>query len=496
LRDPECSLKVFADNLKKKGSGKDSQGVGSIRSSWEADNDRGAKGLTLVRNGEGTHSPNSELEVAVETKLSRISEIARKDKKLKFISLAHLLSEENLKRCFYMLKKDRAAGVDKVSLEEYEENLDGNIKGLVSRLKEKSYKPKPVRRVYIPKANGKMRPLGIPAVEDKVVQMAITKILNAIYEQDFVDNSYGFRQKRGCHDALKALGKMITYEMVSYVIDADIKGFFDNVDHEILIRMLRIRIGDSALLQLIGRFLKGGVIEENKHYETEKGTPQGGILSPVLANIYLHYALDKWIEHVKPKLEGYIGMIRYADDFVICVQLKSTARKLMEMLKGCLGKVKLELAEDKTRLIEFGRFAEENAKRKGRRTETFNFLGISHYCTKSRKGEFKVGRKTEKKKLRQKLKEMKEWLREVVHEKVEIWWPILRSKMIGHYQYYGVSENSKGITKYYFEVKGMIFKWMNRRSQRTSFNWEKFQEYIKRYAIPRPKIYHSFYSVS
>jgi RNA-directed DNA polymerase len=433
------------------------------------------------------------LEETVEKELNRIAEIAEEDKKLRFISLAHLLNEQNLKGCFYLLKEDRASGVDKVSLGDYEANLESNLKQLVNRLKKKGYTPKPVRRVYIPKANGKLRPLGIPAVEDKIVQMAITRILSAIYEQDFLECSFGFRPKRGCHDALKVLSDMIHFSPINHIIDADIKGFFDNVDHDILMKLLELRIADSTLLQLIQRFLKGGVMEEGKYSETEKGTPQGGILSPILANIYLHYALDKWIEFIKPKANGYIGIIRYADDFVICVQYQETAKNLLNVLKVRLGKYKLELAEDKTRLIEFGKFAEENARRNGRRTEVINFLGFTHFCTTSRKGKFKVGRKTDKKKLQQKLKEMSLWLEGVIHTKVQMWWPILKSKMIGHYQYYGISENSAGIRRYFFEVKGLIFKWMNSRSQRKSLNWEQFQEYINRFTLPKPKIYHSFY---
>jgi RNA-directed DNA polymerase len=430
----------------------------------------------------------------VETELNRISEIAKKDKKLKFTCLSHLMSKESLAACFYLLKGGKASGVDKVSLEDYEADLENNLCKLEKKLKQKSYKPQPVRRVYIPKTNGKLRPLGIPAVEDKIVQMAVTRMLNAIYEQDFLDCSFGFRVKKGCHDALKAIDRMIMQNPVNYVIDADIKGFFDNVDHEWLLKMLEVRIADRTLLQLIKRFLKGGVMEDGKLYSSEKGTPQGGILSPVLANIYLHYALDEWIKYNHLKAEGYIGMVRYADDFVICAKTWKEVRKLLENLKTRLAKFKLELAEDKTRLIEFGRFARRERNEIGKRVETFNFLGLTHYCGISRKGKFKIGRITEKKKLQQKIKGISEWLREVIHSDIREWWEKLRSKIIGHYQYFGISDNIRGINHFYHLVRGIVFKMLNSRSQKSSFNWEEFLNYARTYKLPVPKIYHNFYS--
>jgi RNA-directed DNA polymerase len=432
----------------------------------------------------------------METELNRISEIAKKDKNLKFSSLAHLMSKENLAACFYLLKDGKACGVDKVSLEDYEADLENNLCKLERKLKQKSYKPQPVRRVYIPKANGKLRPLGIPAVEDKIVQMAVTRMLNAIYEQDFLDCSFGFRAKKGCHDALRELDRMIMQKPVNYIIDTDIKGFFDNVDHEWLIRMLKVRITDGTLLQLIMKFLKGGVMDEGNLYRTDKGTPQGGILSPVLANIYLHYALDEWIRYTQTKTSGYIGMVRYADDFVICVKFQKEAQELLESLTKRLCDFKLELAGGKTRLIEFGRFARDNTEREGRKVKTFNFLGLTHYCARSRKGKFKIGRITENKKLQQKIKDLGKWLREVIHSDIRSWWELLRSKMIGHYQYYGVSENIRGINRFYYLVKGVLFKMLNSRSQKTSFSWEEFLNYVSKFKLPEPRIYHNFYNIS
>ncbi len=433
----------------------------------------------------------------METKLNLISEIARKDRGCKLNNLAHMLNVENLTLCFRELKQDKASGNDGVTVGEYEKNLENNITDLVERMKKQSYKPQPVRRVYIPKANGKLRPLGIPAIEDKIVQMGITKILEAIFEMDFLDSSYGYRPNRSCHDALRALDDIIMQRPVNHVIDADIKGFFDNVEHKRLMECLKMRIDDKNLLRLIVRFLKAGVMEAGKFISSDKGTPQGGILSPVLANIYLHYVLDVWIVRVaKQKCRGYIGIARYCDDFIICLQRKDEAEGVLEMLKERLLKVGLELSEEKTRLIEFGRYAVENTRRKGQRAKSFNFLGFTHYCDKSRAGNFKVERTTDRKKFSAKMKEMNNWLKSVRNLlKVRCWWPILCSKMRGHFQYYGVSGNYNGIKRFHFLSVRLVFKWLNRRSQKKSFNWGKFNRYLERFPLPKPKIYHKFYTL-
>jgi group II intron reverse transcriptase/maturase len=396
-----------------------------------------------------------------------------------------------------MLKKGRATGVDGVSLEKYDENLERNLTNLVKKLKEQAYKPKPVKRVYIPKANGKMRPLGIPSVEDKIVQMGITKILTAIWEVDFLDNSYGFRPKRSCHQALEKLRETIMTKRVDHIIDADIKGFFDNVDHGWMKKALKMRISDAKLLKLIMRFLKSGVMEEGKLEETDKGTPQGGILSPVLANIYLHYIIDKWIETVvKKKAKGFVEMVRYADDFVICVNYRNEAKAILESLKKRLKTYGLELAEDKTRIIEFGRFAKRDAKSSGRKVESFKFLGFLHYCSESAKGKFKIGRVSDSKKMKAKVAEMKSWLYEVAHkDEIQVWWSTFCAKLRGHFQYYGISGNSEGIRKFYNIVTYLLFKILNNRSQKRSCNWAEFGEYLYRHHCPKPKIYHSTLAV-
>ena len=387
-------------------------------------------------------------------------------------------------------------GIDGISFEEYEQNLMQNLDDLVSRMKQFSYRPQPVKRVYIPKSNGKRRLLGIPALEDKIVQMCITRILVAIYENDFVDSSYGCRPNRSCHDALMNLNQMIMENSVNHVIDADIKGFFDNVNHKWMRRCLEERIADKNFLRLIVRFLKSGIIEQGKYYSTEKGTPQGGILSPILANIYLHYVLDLWIERaVKKEVNGYVGFVRYADDFIICVQCKEDSLGILKGLKERLKKLGLELSLDKTKVIEFGRYARENAKVKGNKQKTFDFLGFTHFCDRTRKGAFKVGRKTSCKKFSQKAREMNQWLKSVRNAAKPIeWWKILSAKLRGHFQYYGVRGNYRGIMKNYTLTIRLIYKWLNRRSQKDSFNWEGFIKYLQRHPLPKPKIHHNFYT--
>jgi group II intron reverse transcriptase/maturase len=411
--------------------------------------------------------------------------------------VACLLNEENLRECFGLLKKGQATGVDGVTLEEYEVNLDENLRGLVERMKRQAYKPQPVRRTYIPKANGKMRPLGIPAIEDKIVQKGMTRILEAVYEADFLDCSYGFRPNRSPHQALKQLNKIIMTQPINHIIDADIKGFFDHVDHGWMRKFLEHRISDTNFDRLIYRFLRNGYMEEGKEYDAEKGTPQGGIISPVLANIYLHYVLDLWLEKViKSESRGAVEMVRYADDFVICVQYKDDAEKILEKLEDRLGKFGLELAEDKTRRIEFGRFAKQNAQAKGAKPATFNFLGFTHYIDQTRSRRFKLGCKTDRNKLTAKRKALNEWLKSARNlMPLQELWKILRAKLTGHFRYYGISGNFRSMAKYRWECLRLVLKWLNRRSQKKSFNWETFRRYVEKYPLPKPAIYHNFYDL-
>jgi len=433
----------------------------------------------------------------VSTKLRSITLRAREDPTCKFTSLAHLLTADFLTVCFWELKRDKAPGIDGVTVREYEAKLDENIGDLVARLKAKQYRPQPVKRVYIPKPNGERRPLGIPAVEDKIVQMALKKILEAIFEADFCDVSYGFRPNRSCHDALDMVDTTIMTQPVNYVVDMDIAKFFDTVDHKWLMECLSQRIADPSLLRIIARFLKSGVMEDGVYQETERGTPQGGILSPMLANIYLHYALDLWFEQeVKKQLDGFAQLVRYADDFVVCFQYSSDAEAFGEALRQRLAKFELKISEEKSRIIAFGRSACQQARKEGKKCATFDFLGFTLYCDKDRNGGFKVGRKTASKKFRQKMKVMNQWLKGTRNRvKLTVWWSLLVQKLVGHYQYYGISGNIKGLQRYYHHTVGLAFKWINRRSQKKSYNWCQFNQFLARNPLPKPKIYH-FYALS
>ena len=422
---------------------------------------------------------------------------AKEDPECKFTSLAHLLTKDFLKECFGELKKGKSPGIDGITVGEYAKKLDENITDLVARLKTKQYKPQPVLRVYIPKSNGDKRPLGIPAVEDKIVQMSIKMILEAIFEQDFIDTSYGFRPNRSCHDALIELDQIIMNAPVNFVVDMDISKFFDTVDHKCLMDFLKQRIVDPSLLQLISRFLKSGIMEEGVYFETDQGTPQGGVLSPVLANVYLHYVLDMWFKtEVIPQLNGYSQLIRYADDFVVCFEKEEEARVFGVALSHRMEKFGLTISEEKSKIIEFGRCECLRAKKNGRKCETFDFLGFTHFCDKTRRGKFKLGRKTSRKKFTQKMKDMNVWLKSI-RNRVELneWWKLLRPKLLGHYRYYGMSGNIRLLQNFYDHTVRLAFKWINRRSQKKSYRWDQFHHFIQLNPLPKPKIYTSLYNL-
>ena len=434
----------------------------------------------------------------METKLLRIAELAKSDPKMKFTSLAHLLNVQSLIQCHHELPNNKATGVNGTTKEQYAESLEENIMDLTNRLKSKSYRPVPVRRMYIPKLNSnKKRPLGIPEHEDKIVQKGIAKVLNAIYENDFLDCSFGFRPNRNCHDALKILNFYIEKRLVSYVVDVDIKGFFDNVDHKWMMEFLKHRITDPSLLRIISRFLKGGYMEEGRRYKTDKGTPQGGVISPILANVYLHYVLDLWFEKVvRKQCEGQAYMVRYADDFVCCFQHKREAIQFYESLKLRLKKFNLEIAEDKTKVIPFGRFAENNAKRTGNgKPATFDFLGFTHYCGKSKQGKFRVKRKSSRKKVQGKLKESKEWLKSNRNKNIHLIMERFRRSLVGYYNYYCITDNSQTVNDFKEKIEILLFKWLNRRSQRKSFTWDKFRLFLQMFPLPKPRIRVNIYEL-
>lgn len=432
----------------------------------------------------------------METKLIKIAEIAKERPKEKFTSLYHYINKDMLLKCHKQLLGNKATGIDDVTKKEYSKDLNNNIDDLVKRLRNHSYKPQAVKGVYIPKGDGKTRPLGIPSYEDKLVQMALNKILQAIYESDFKEFSYGFRPKRNCHMAIKSLNRVIENGRINYIVDADIKGFFNNVNHDWMIKFLEVRISDTNIIKLVKKFLKAGLMDNGILLTTVVGTPQGSIVSPTLANIYLHYALDLWFEKViKKNFKGQAEIVRYVDDFVCCFQYESEARHFCRLLVSRLNKFNLEIERTKSKLILFGRFAVETRKRRGfRNAETFDFLGFTHYCGKSKRGYFRVKRKTSKKKFRAKIKEFNQWVKSI-RNKLHIGeiFDLTKQKLNGHYQYYGITDNSYMMEQFCLEIKKSLFRWLNRRSQRRSFDLEKFKIYMKYNPLPKPKIFVNVY---
>lgn len=432
----------------------------------------------------------------METELARIAELAKRRPRIKLQTLANLINEKTLMISHKEMVAKRATGVDDVTKGEYEQNLKENVESLIEKMKRQAYKPLPVKRVFIPKdGTQKLRPLGIPVYEDKLVQSVLNKILNAIYEQEFLDCSYGFRPGRSCHDALKALDKVIATKKVSYVVDADIKGFFDNVNHEWLMKFLGERIEDPNILRLVARFLKAGIMENRNLLDSDLGTPQGGLISPTLGNLYLHYVLDLWFEKkISKESRGEAHVIRYCDDFICCFQYKEDAMNFYDNLINRLREFNLEIAEEKTKIIEFGRFAEENrANRRESKPQTFDFLGFTHYCSKNRNGKFAIKKKTSKKKFKAKLQKSKEWLRKNMHEPIANIIKSLNTKLVGHYRYYGITGNSSMINSFKYRVMKQLFWVLNRRSQRRSYNWNKFLKMLKIYPIAKAKIYVNMY---
>ena len=431
----------------------------------------------------------------METKLERIADKSRNEKRPIFTSLYHLINEELLKKCHKELDGNKAEGIDNVSKKEYAEDLDENIKDLVIRLKNKAYKPAPALRVYIPKDNGKMRPLGISIYEDKIVQLALKKILEAIYEPKFQDNMYGFRANNSCHKAIKYVHKSISTTRINYIVDADIKGFFDHIDHEWMIKFIEYNIKDPNIIGLIKKYLKAGIMDKGKYVATEEGSAQGNIISPVLANIYMHFVLVLWYKEViEKRAEGENFLVVYADDFIAGFQYQREAQAYYEALKKRMSKFGLELESSKSKIIKFGKFAEQNRKALGQgKPETFDFLGFTFYCSRTRQGKPCIKVKTSKKKFKQKAKAMKVWLYENRDTKVSEFMGKLRIKLLGHYRYYGISHNSTMIGTFRHRTIEYLFKVLNRRSNRKSYSWEGFNEMLKYYKLPYPKIYFSLF---
>ena len=435
-------------------------------------------------------------EEPVVTKLQRIAEKARQEPSFRFTNLYYLMNEELLRGCFRRLKKDAVAGIDNVTKEMYAENLDANLANLLERLHKMAYIPQPVRRTYIPKpGSDKLRPLGITCVEDKLVQAGLVRILESVYEQDFIGDSYGFRPKRSCHQALRTLNVTIEKGMVNLIVEADIKGFFTNMDQSWIMEFLGHRIGDKLVLRMVKRFLRAGIMEDGELLVSDEGAPQGGTISPLLSNLYLHYTLDIWFEKVfRKSCAGFARLIRFADDFVVCFQRGEDAERFREELVKRLGKFNLEVEPSKTKVIKFGRFAAKRAAAKGEKPETFDFLGFTHYCSTKRDGTgFRVKRATASKKFTAKLAAFKDWLKKSRTMKTAELWDNAKAKLRGHYAYYGVTDNTQGIKRFSHEVKNLLFKWLNRRGKRGCLNWQKFNKMLELFPLPEPRIKVSMY---
>jgi RNA-directed DNA polymerase len=448
-----------------------------------------AKGNPLERNASRTQS-----RTGAPSALERVRDAAKKDKKQRFTALFHhVYSIDQLRQSYYELKRNAAPGIDGETWRHYGDNLEENLKDLSERLKRGAYRARPVRRAYIPKADGRQRPIGLPVLEDKIVQRAVVEVLNAIYECDFKGFSYGFRPKRHQHQALDALWMGIFMKKVGWVLDADIRAFFDTLNHEWLVKFIEHRIADRRIVRLIRKWLSAGVLEDGKRVQSEVGTVQGGSVSPLLANIYLHYVYDLWSHQWREKqARGDVIIVRFADDFVMGFQHRHEAHQFLAGLRERLATFGLELHPDKTRLIRFGRFAAQNRKEQGeRKPATFNFLGFTHICGTTRSGKFTVLRQTVRKKWQAKLKEVYIELRRRMHQPVPEQGAYLRSVVAGHVRYYGVPMNSQAIGAFREQVCRLWMKVLKRRSDKHNLTWDRMKRLIAKY-IPAVRICHRY----
>ena len=420
----------------------------------------------------------------------RIAELAKEDRERKFTSIAHLLTVEALKEAFGNLRKEASAGVDGVTYTEYAGGVSENLEKLQDRLKHGKYRAQPLRRIYIPKEDGRQRPISIPSLEDKIVQKAAADLLEAIDEQDFLDCSYGFRRGRGPQEALDKVGQVICQRPITTILEADISGYFDAIVRSLLMEMIEKRVYDGTILRLIGKWINVGVIEDGRLLVSETGTGQGQVISPLLANIYLHYVLDEWFEEVvKPRLRGEAHEVRFADDFIMGFQYREDAERVRAVLKQRFEKYGLTLHPDKTRLVDFGRKALfQSEKRGGRRPGKFDFLGFTHICKRSRKGYFTIHVRTMRKRLRRSLKAIAAWCRQHRHDPVNEQQQALNRKLRGHYQYYGRSTNSRSLSEFYTRVRQIWQKWLNRRSRGNPMAWPAYQQLLRRHPLLTPRL--------
>jgi RNA-directed DNA polymerase len=430
---------------------------------------------------------------ATNTKLNRIAWLSKQDSRKEFECLMHLFNQGSLIECFHELDKDKAVGVDGITKMEYGADLHSNIEKLITNMKNMAYRPGPVRERHIPKEGkpGATRPLGISNLEDKIVQRMTQKVLESIYEPLFLECSHGFRPKRSCHTAIKALMEHLYKNEIQTVIDIDLKNFFGTIDHELLENILKDKIKDPKFMRYINRMFKSGVLTEGELKISEEGVPQGSICSPVLSNIFAHYAIDTWVEEmVKPACKGSVGLFRYADDAVICCQYEADAERIRQTLGKRLGKFKLQLNEEKTKLVPFNKRLANQGVKQG----TFDFLGFTFYWGKAQSGWVIPKLKTKAKAMKTKLKRVNEWAKEIRNKKpLKEIWKIFKAKLRGHVQYYGVSHNIEKVNTFLYRSTKIMFKWLNRRSQRKSYTWEKFQAFMISDPLPRGKIVHPLF---
>jgi RNA-directed DNA polymerase len=452
----------------------------------------GVEGRELAKgNLPQQNMPRAQDRVRMPSALERIGQVARRDRKVRFTTLMHhVYNLDTLREAYFGLKRDAAPGVDGEAWREYGEQLEEKLRDLSERLKRGAYRAKPVRRVFIPKADGGMRPLGVTTLEDKVVQRAVVEVLNQIYEVDFLGFSYGFRPGRGQHDALDALYVGILTKKVNWVLDLDIREFFTSINHEWLVKFVEHRIADRRIVRLIQKWLRAGVLEDGKRMQSDVGTPQGGGISPLLANIYLHYVLDLWAQAWRRQARGEVIFVRYADDGVMGFEHETEARRFWSALAERFAKFGLELHPAKTRLIEFGRYAAERRKRNGRgKPENFDFLGFTHVCGKTRNGKFQVLRRTSRKRVRRKLGEIKIELKRRMHVPVPAVGKWLGAVVRGHFNYYGVPNNYSALSIFRFHVAWLWWRTLRRRSHKTRVTWGRMRHLVAAY-LPPARITH------
>jgi group II intron reverse transcriptase/maturase len=449
---------------------------------------------TRWREGEAGHNaqPGGEMRgtqrsILIETQLRQIAEQAIAHPDRVFTSLIHRMDFDFLREAFYELRRDGAPGLSGITVKDYEKDLEANLRDLHERLKARSYTAPAIKRVWIDKDNGKKRPIGLVEIEDKIVQKAVSMLMGAVLEQDFLPISYGFREGRNAHEALAYIREQCMTHRIRWIYDADITGFFDNLDWGWLRNFIQTRINDGGILRLIGQWLHAGIMEGEQISYSDKGTPQGGVISPLLANIYLHHVLDQWFEtEVKPRMKGHCFLVRFADDFVIGFQYEEDARRVMEVLPKRFGKYGLELHPEKSRLLDFSRPARSQTS--GRGANTFDFVGFTHYWARSRRGYWVIKRKTARKKVRKTIQGIRDWCRRNRHKDILEQHRVLCSKLRGHYQYFGVRSNMRAMAAVRDQVRRAWRYWLHRRSSKKAMPWEKYAALLERLPLPMPTI--------